>query len=349
MLHRAERWLLTSWWVIMIACLASRGAGVEIEVGYTEALPGQDTVIDVILRSDTEQVVGTQNDIAFGPEAQIAVNANGDPDCWANPAIDKSATAFAFFPPGCFPSPIHFVCNAIRSLVIALNGLAPIADGQILYSCRVILSMNAAAAERRLLCFNASSSDPNGHALATFCHDGGILPPGATPGPTRTPAPEPPRLAGEPCERNDECAFGVCTDGACCVASCGDDETCVFGSDCLPRCETDSDCGPHGLCFRRACYVVSSTPYKPAGDKPAGGPFTNSPPAQAGGGCFIAQPADEPPWSLLVALPFLLMRRRRRAFLPRWYGRTAYLGCAVPDGTSDGNGRSFPSSAGTGH
>ena len=82
MLYRAERWLLTSGWVIMIACLASRGAGVEIEVGYTEALPGQDAVIDVVLRSDAEQVAGTQNDIAFGPEAQIAVNPHGDPDCW---------------------------------------------------------------------------------------------------------------------------------------------------------------------------------------------------------------------------------------------------------------------------
>lgn len=302
-----------SWSVITIACLASRAASVEIEVGYAEALPGQDAIVDVVLHSEGAQVAGTQNDIAFEPEAQIPANQKGDPDCWVNPAIDKSATVFVFPPFGCTPFDQSY-CDAFRTLVIAFDNVAPIPDGAVLYSCRVSLAANAPAVERRLLCFNAGSASPDGDALATSCRDGGVLPPGATPGPTRTPAPDPLRLAGEPCERDDQCASGACTDGTCCIAGCGGDEKCVDGRLCLPRCENDSDCGPHGPCLQGACYDLGDA--TPGGGRPVGvpvigtpeaGPLTGTTGASAGGGCTIGPPAGGAAWWLLWVLPCALL------------------------------------------
>jgi hypothetical protein len=119
-MHPSRRWAWASWSVVTTLCLASSVAAVDIEVRYLQALPGDDAVVDIVLHSEGAQVAGTQNDIAFGPGAPISATAKGEPDCWVNPAIDKSGTTFAFFPFGCLPR-LSNDCNGIRALVLALD------------------------------------------------------------------------------------------------------------------------------------------------------------------------------------------------------------------------------------
>jgi len=308
--HRTTRWMRTSACVIAyLVGFASVVAAVDLEVGYVQARPGDDIVFDVVLHSEGAQVAGTENSIAFSPNAPVLETETAEPDCWVNPAIDKSATAFAFFPFGCLPA-IAYDCNGIRAIVIALDNVAPIPDGEVLYSCRVQVAADAPAVEHRLLCLDAGSASPDAEALETTCRDGGVLRPGSTPLPTRTPAPEPPRFAGTPCERTDECAFGECFDGACCVAGCDAVERCVRGLMCRPRCESDLDCGPHSSCRRGACYEVSddTTPGQPTGEI-----FPDDPPSESSGGCMVARPTDR--WSgwLLFLFPSALWIRKRWA------------------------------------
>jgi hypothetical protein len=170
---------------IVIACLAAPAAAVEIDVGYVEALPGDTALIDVVLHTDGLEVTGIQNDIGFDREAAIAARTDGKPDCQVNPTIDKAATTFVFHPSGCGLSP----CKSIRALVFALDNISPIADGAVLYTCRLAVAAGVPAAAHFLPCSNAGASDPEGNALAITCRDGEVLLPDGSPRPTLTATP----------------------------------------------------------------------------------------------------------------------------------------------------------------
>jgi hypothetical protein len=165
------------------ACLASPAAAVHIEIGYVEALPGSEAVVAVTLYGEGADVAGISNDIGFDGEAAIGVDAQGEPDCQVNAAIDKPATGFAFQPPGCQATGR---CEAVRALVIALDNVDPIPDGSVLYTCRIAVATGAPAVAHYLPCLNADASDPNGVALATSCRDGEVLLPGGLPRSTVT-------------------------------------------------------------------------------------------------------------------------------------------------------------------
>jgi hypothetical protein len=77
-------------------------------------------------------VAGTQNDINFPREAQIAATDNDTPDCAVNPDIGKEATGFVFLPHGCTPG---VDCTGVRALVLSTSNVDPIPDGSVLYTC----------------------------------------------------------------------------------------------------------------------------------------------------------------------------------------------------------------------
>jgi len=170
---------------IAIACLAAPAAAVEIDVGYAEALPGDTALVEVVLHTDGLEVAGIQNDIGFDREVAIAARTDGKPDCQVNPAIDKAATTFVFHPSGCGLSP----CVSMRAIVISLDNVSPIADGSVLYTCRLAVAAGVPAAAHFLPCSNAGASDPEGNALATTCRDGEVLLPEKSPRPTPTGTP----------------------------------------------------------------------------------------------------------------------------------------------------------------
>ena len=154
---------------------------VVIQIGSASGLPGQTVSIDVTLDTAGQSVAAAENDIAFDPLARIAALPNGNPDCAVNPAINKSATVFAFEPPGCAGQ----ACTSIRALVLAFDNVAPIPDGSVLYTCNIAISASAPDGLYPLLSSNEGAADPNGSAISAVGVDG-IVEVGALPTPTVT-------------------------------------------------------------------------------------------------------------------------------------------------------------------
>ena len=182
------------------------GGGTSITVGNADGIKGGAVAVEVSLTTDAS-IAGTQNDIAFAAPIAIAAKSNGKPDCAVNEAIDKGGTSFAFQPSGCTAGTD---CTGIRSLVLALDNVAPIPSGSVLYTCQVTTAENAEDGNYTLTCSNSGASDPDGNAVPATCTNGtimvgGVNPPTATPTdtaiastPTNTPVVTPPTNTATP-------------------------------------------------------------------------------------------------------------------------------------------------------
>jgi hypothetical protein len=167
--------------------------GTVIHIGEANGIKGGSVGVDVSLTTDAS-IAGTQNDIAFAAPIAIAAKANGKPDCTVNEAIDKGGTSFAFQPSGCTAGTD---CTGIRSLVLALDNVAPIPSGSVLFTCQVTTAEDAADGTYPLTCSNAGASDPDGNAVPATCTNGAITV-GAVGVPTNTPTPTPSTGVGTP-------------------------------------------------------------------------------------------------------------------------------------------------------
>jgi hypothetical protein len=121
---------------------------VVIRVGSAAGAPGTTVTIEVSLGAAGMTVIGTQNEIAFEPEAPIARRDDGRPECSVNPAIAKNATSFSFLPPDCDVDQ----CTGVLALVAAFDNEDPIPDGSVLYSCEVEIAANASPGAKSLTC-----------------------------------------------------------------------------------------------------------------------------------------------------------------------------------------------------
>ena len=169
-------WLIATVLLLSLAprmAIAQGPAGVIIVVGETEGARGDFVSFDVTLDTGGLEVAGTQNDIVFDPSTPIAAAENGNPHCWVNPDIDKSATAFRFQPAGCEDMGIG-LCTGIRALVLSLSNLDPIPDGSVMYGCEVAIAMDAPAEIFPLVNDNVGSTDPEGITLPTLGEDGAV-------------------------------------------------------------------------------------------------------------------------------------------------------------------------------
>jgi hypothetical protein len=166
--------------------------------------PGQDVLLTARLVTAGAGVAGTQNDIVFDSlNTPIAALANGQPQCNANPDIDKAATAFAFQPPGCSGS----ACTAIRAIVLSTENVAPIADGAVLYTCTISIAPTAATGVYPLSITDIALSTPDGLLVPSATTSSSAVlvgvdyphfPPAGDPGTTPEPAAtsSPSRTAG---------------------------------------------------------------------------------------------------------------------------------------------------------
>jgi len=144
---------------------------VVLTIDSVLAEPGQAVDVGVSLTAG-DAVVGIQNDIELPSEAPIAATSAGGPDCAVNPAIDKSATSFAFQPFGCVPGTD---CTAVRAIVISFSNIDVIPVGSVLYTCRVNVSLDAFSGPvYPLTCSMPGASDAGGFALPTTCEDGEV-------------------------------------------------------------------------------------------------------------------------------------------------------------------------------
>lgn len=125
---------------------------------------GARATVSFRLTAGGHRVSGTQNDLEFAPGIAVAARAGGRPDCAVNPAIDKTATSFAFQPPGCTPGDD---CRAVRALVLSFEDNAPIADGAVLYTCGLAVDSSVAPGAYALPIALAGTSTPEGQPLRT--------------------------------------------------------------------------------------------------------------------------------------------------------------------------------------
>src|SRR5215813_7987231 len=113
----------------------------SVEVGSATGAPGQQVQFSVVLHTAGQSVAGVQDDIAFDSiNTPVAASGAGRPDCTVNPDINKEATGFSFQPPGCTGTG----CTAFRALVLSFSNVDPIADGSVMYTCKVNISPGAA-------------------------------------------------------------------------------------------------------------------------------------------------------------------------------------------------------------
>ena len=142
-----------------------------IDVSDAEAAPGGDAMITVSLHSATPTVVAAQNRIDFSSPLRIAANAEGNPDCFVNPTVNKPATNFRFLPAQC----VGTACTAVRAVVLSFDGPTPIANGSILYTCRVVVDDDAPAGSFTLRNSETAGSDAHGALIPAGGRDGVIM------------------------------------------------------------------------------------------------------------------------------------------------------------------------------
>jgi DNA-binding beta-propeller fold protein YncE len=141
---------------------------VDIEVGTASGAPGSTVQIDVRLSTAGWSVAGLQSDILFGP--LFSVGDAQETACRVNPGIDKGSTAFGVLPAQCAAGE----CTRLRALVLAVDNVAPISDGSVLYTCDVTIGINAPPGTYPLAIGNVGASDPTGQSLPVSGVDGAV-------------------------------------------------------------------------------------------------------------------------------------------------------------------------------
>ena len=133
----------------------------SVEAGSVGAGAGTTVDVPVTLHTGADQVAGVQIDIGFQPQARVAAQGNGKPDCTVNPNINKGATSFAFRPSGCSGD----ACTGIRALVLSTDNVNAIPDGSVLYTCKVTVAPDAIGTYP-IAVTGVILSNPEGNAIA---------------------------------------------------------------------------------------------------------------------------------------------------------------------------------------
>jgi hypothetical protein len=154
----------------------------QIALGQVDANPGARIFVDVMLTTANQQIAGVQADISFPSGTHVAARPNGRPDCEVNPDINKTASSFAFVPNLCPDGS----CSELRAIVWAVDNVDPIMNGARLFSCAVMVDVDAAGS-LTLTGGNVVMSDPSGQRIDGVATDG-IVTVSSTPLPTSTPA-----------------------------------------------------------------------------------------------------------------------------------------------------------------
>jgi YVTN family beta-propeller protein len=143
-----------------------------LAVESAAGVPGERVTFGVQLRTRGSHITAVQSDLSIEGGLPVATRSDGGPACSVNPEIDKSASIFAFQPPGCRAGTD---CTAVRALVLALDNLKPIADGATLYTCTVESPASAALGSYAVRLTHLSAAGPRGAAAPITGADGVIV------------------------------------------------------------------------------------------------------------------------------------------------------------------------------
>lgn len=167
-------------------------AAVRVELGAAVARPGESTQLTAVLVADEgEEVAAVQLDLTFdSDDIAIGSGEDGRPDCEAEPSIDKGASGFGYRPGDCQTA--RGGCSRLHAVIVATDNVDAIADGSILYRCRVRVPFNTAAGRYVIHGRRAVYARPDGRERPAAVVDATITVTGApldTPTPLLTPTP----------------------------------------------------------------------------------------------------------------------------------------------------------------
>jgi len=148
--------------LVTVLFVATNAGGITVSADGVAGDAG--ATVEVVVRlgvTADDRVAAVQADLHYdAADTPIALAADGRPDCTVNPSIRKSATRFAFHPPGCAPE--RGECRSVRAVVIATDNVDMIPPGAELYRCRVALAPQARPGGHPLAVSNAMYAPPTG-------------------------------------------------------------------------------------------------------------------------------------------------------------------------------------------
>jgi hypothetical protein len=131
---------------------------IALEVQADSGTAGEEVECRVVLHTRGQAVAGVQVDLEADAALHFATQALGEPQCQANPAIGKTDTGFHLFPS-------ERRTLALRAVVLSFTDLAPIADGSVLFSCRLHIGTGTPPGIYDLTPTNLLGSTPRGERI----------------------------------------------------------------------------------------------------------------------------------------------------------------------------------------
>jgi hypothetical protein len=154
--------------------------------------------VPVALETAGHAIAGVQTSIGFSAQAPIRAAPGGRPDCVVSANIDKTATAFSFFPSGCI---VGQSCTGIHAVVLSLSNVSTIANDSTLFTCSIEIPAGAAAGSYPLTGSGTGASSPDAASVPVGAIGGAVqvIAPTSTPSATTTPThPPTATLSGSP-------------------------------------------------------------------------------------------------------------------------------------------------------
>jgi hypothetical protein len=154
------------------AVIVASSAVAEIAIGSATAAAGTSTAVSVtfnLIGVPPASITGARNDIGFAPQAPLAADGNGQPQCEVNAELGKPDSTFDFVPTGCTPK---MDCTGVRANVSGDS--SPMPDGATLYSCAVAIPAETAPGTYPLTAGMPVVFAQNGAPLPALVSDGAI-------------------------------------------------------------------------------------------------------------------------------------------------------------------------------
>ena len=186
--------------------------GVSVNAGFTTAAPGEQAAVPVTLNAAGAVVVQVTNDLTFGSSPSL-----GPLNCQVDPAIQKGDSTFTPLPLGCSGS----ACVGVRASIFSSHNTSPIADGAILYTCKVTVPADAATQDYPLLVSGVTLLDPDGALVPETLGGNGAI-----------------------SVRSSRCGNGIVDSGE----ECDNGGTCIGGTTAGAQCTDESQCPGNGVC-----------------------------------------------------------------------------------------------------
>jgi hypothetical protein len=133
----------------------------QLLVGSVEGSPGEDVSLEVVLRTGSFAISSASNELTFDPlNTPFAALSNGTPDCLAAAGL---GSAFRFRPTDCEGSECTRVFASVLPLTFPFN---PIADGTVIYRCRVSIPLDADLGTYPVVISNVIVGDLQGNPIS---------------------------------------------------------------------------------------------------------------------------------------------------------------------------------------